>query len=101
MEGLVSIEADPRLAREAASTVEEARALCEAIDRPNLMVKVPGTAEGLKAIEELTFEGRGVNVTLLFSVYRYEEVAWAYVRGLERRAAEGMPVDTAASGAGF
>ena len=101
MEGLVSIEADPRLARDAASTVEEARALFEAIDRPNLMVKVPGTAEGLKAIEELTFEGRSVNVTLLFSVYRYEEVAWAYIRGLERRAAEGMPVDTAVSVASF
>ncbi|MBI2399876.1 MAG: transaldolase, partial [Deltaproteobacteria bacterium] len=57
--------------------------------------------EGLKAIEELTFEGRGINVTLLFSVYRYEEVAWAYIRGLERRAAAGMPVDTVVSVASF
>ncbi|OGP12820.1 MAG: transaldolase [Deltaproteobacteria bacterium GWA2_54_12] len=101
MEGLVSIEADPRLARDAASTMDEARGLFQAVDRPNIMVKVPGTAEGLKAIEELTFEGRCVNVTLLFSVYRYEEVAWAHIRGLERRAAAGMPIDTAVSVASF
>lgn len=101
LEGLVSIEVDPRLALDADSTITEAQRLFKAIDRANMMVKVPGTAEGLKAIEELTFEGRNVNVTLLFSVYRYEEVAWAYVKGLERRAAAGMPVDTVASVASF
>lgn len=101
IEGLVSIEADPRLARDADSTIGEAKSLFQAVDRPNIMVKVPGTAEGLKAIEELTFEGRNINVTLLFSVYRYEEAAWAYIRGLERRAAAGIPVDTVVSVASF
>lgn len=100
-EGLVSVEVDPRLARDAASTVEEAKRLLKAIDRPNVMIKVPGTAEGIKAIEELTFEGCSVNVTLLFSVDRYEEAAWAYIRGLERRAGAGMPVDTISSVASF
>jgi transaldolase/glucose-6-phosphate isomerase len=101
LEGLVSIEADPRYARDAASTVKEGRALLEAIDRPNIMIKVPATAEGLKAVEELTFEGFNVNVTLLFSVDRYEEAAWAYIKGLERRAAEGKSVNSITSVASF
>jgi transaldolase/glucose-6-phosphate isomerase len=101
LEGLVSIEADPRLAKDAPSTIEEGRGLIKAVDRPNIMVKVPGTAEGLKAIEELTFEGLSVNVTLLFSIDRYEEAAWAYISGLERRAEAGMPVDTVVSVASF
>lgn len=100
-DGFVSIEVDPRLAKDAGSTIEEARSLFAAVDRPNVMVKVPGTVEGLKAIEELTAEGRNINVTLLFSVERYAEVADAYVRGLESRLSSGLPVDNISSVASF
>lgn len=101
LEGLVSIESDPRLAHDSSATIEDCGRLLAAIDRPNVMVKVAGTEEGLKAVEELTFEGRSVNVTLLFSVGRYEEAAWAYIRGLERRAAGGLAVDSIVSVASF
>ncbi|MBI5888507.1 MAG: bifunctional transaldolase/phosoglucose isomerase [Deltaproteobacteria bacterium] len=92
-DGFVSIEVRPSLARDAGATIEEARRLHLLAGRENVMVKVPATAEGVAAIEELVYEGYNINVTLLFSVKRYEETANAYVRALERRAKEGKPLD--------
>lgn len=83
IDGFVSVEVDPKLARDADGTLAAARALHQRVDRPNLYVKIPGTAEGLAAIEAMTAEGRSVNVTLLFSLERYAEVIEAYLRGLE------------------
>lgn len=88
-DGYVSIEVSPRLARDAAETIAEARRLYDAVGEPNVMIKVPGTAEGLAAIEELLAEGVPVNVTLLFSVERYREVMEAWLRGAKRRRAKG------------
>jgi transaldolase/glucose-6-phosphate isomerase len=83
-DGYVSLEVSPNLARETGATVEEARRLWQAVDRPNLMIKVPATPEGVDAVEQLIAEGINVNVTLLFSLEHYERVANAYLRGLER-----------------
>src|SRR3954452_17539264 len=91
-DGYVSLEVDPDLAFDTRRTMEQAREYSERVDRPNLMIKIPGTAEGLPAIEEMIHEGRNINVTLLFAVSAYEQVAEAYVRGLERRHAEGQGV---------
>ncbi len=85
-DGYVSLEVSPFLANETQATIEEARRLWRAVDRKNLMVKVPGTAAGLPAIEQLISEGINVNVTLLFAVDVYEQVALAYIRGLEKSA---------------
>jgi transaldolase len=86
-DGFVSLEVAPELARDGAATTVAARRLHETIQRPNLMVKIPGTAQGLVAIEQMTAEGRNVNVTLIFSLERYEAVMEAYIAGLERYAA--------------
>jgi transaldolase / glucose-6-phosphate isomerase len=94
-DGFVSLEVSPNLARDGAATLEEARALWSDVDRPNLMVKIPGTPEGLSAIEEATYDGINVNVTLLFSVERYADVAEAWIRGMERRHEEGRSLDLA------
>ena len=83
-DGNVSIEVDPSLASDPAGTIEEAQRLHEMIDRPNLFVKIPATRAGLPAIEEMISRGRSINVTLIFSLERYAEVAEAYIRGLER-----------------
>jgi transaldolase len=83
-DGFVSIEVSPHLAHDAAATLEQARHLWRAVHRPNAMIKVPATDAGLEAIETLTAEGINVNVTLLFSVARYEQVFHAWVRGLAR-----------------
>ena len=83
-DGFVSIEVSPRLAHDTQGTIQEAKSLWRAVDRPNLMVKVPGTPEGVPAIEALTAEGISVNVTLLFSLGQYEAAAGAYARGLWR-----------------
>jgi transaldolase len=99
--GYVSLEVSPRHAHDLEATLEEARRLWAALDRPNVFVKVPGTVEGLVAVERLVEEGINVNVTLLFGLDRYTDVAEAYVRGLERRAAAGQPLDTVASVASF
>jgi transaldolase len=88
-DGFVSIEVSPDLAYDTNATIEEARRLFGTINRPNILVKVPATKEGLPAIEQLISEGVNVNVTLLFAVERYLEVMDAYMRGLERRAAGG------------
>jgi transaldolase len=101
LDGYACIEVSPALARDARGTVEEAHRLVNMVGRPTVMPKVPGTVEGLDAIEQLTYEGVNVNVTLLFSVDRYEDVMEAYLRGLERRAKEGKPVDHITSVASF
>ena len=81
-DGFVSIEVSPRLAYETDGTVEEARRLWAAIDRPNVMIKVPGTPEGIPAIRQLISEGINVNVTLLFSIDAYVDAANAYIEGV-------------------
>lgn len=100
-DGFVSIEVSPRLAHDTQGTIAEAKRLWETVDRPNLMVKIPGTKEGVPAIEQSLYDGLNINITLLFAVQAYEEVAWAYIRALEKRAAEGKPIDRIASVASF
>ena len=100
-DGFVSIEVSPLLAYDTAGTVAEARRLWAWVDRPNVMVKVPGTPEGLPAIEQLIADGVNVNVTLLFSVDVYRRVIEAYLAGLERRVRGREPVDTVHSVASF
>jgi transaldolase/glucose-6-phosphate isomerase len=92
-DGFVSFEVDPDLAFDTDRTMEQAREYWERVDRPNLMIKIPGTKEGTPAIEEMIYEGRNINVTLLFGVEEYAQVAEAYIRGLERRLEEGKSVD--------
>jgi transaldolase/glucose-6-phosphate isomerase len=94
-DGFVSLEVDPDLAFDTGRTIEQAREYWERVDRPNLMIKIPGTTEGTPAIEEMIYEGRNINVTLLFGVEEYAAVAEAYIRGLERRLEEGKSVDIA------
>jgi transaldolase len=100
-DGFVSLEVSPELAHDTAATLTEARRLWGAVDRPNVMIKVPGTDEGLPAIEELIAEGINVNITLLFSLEGYEKVMEAYLRGLERRLEEGGELRQVASVASF
>ncbi len=100
-DGYVSIEVDPTLAHDAAATVREAKRLWRAVNRPNLMVKIPATREGVVAIEETIASGINVNVTLIFSLARYAEVMDAYVHGLTRRLEAGTRVDRIASVASF
>ncbi|MBI1799670.1 MAG: transaldolase [Candidatus Eisenbacteria bacterium] len=101
LDGRVSIEVNPRLARDTTGTIEEARRLHREVARPNVLVKVPATAEGLPAIAQLTLEGLSINVTLIFSLARHEQVMDAYLAGLERRAASGQPLDDIRSVASF
>ncbi len=101
VDGLVSLEVSPDLAHDVDGTVQEARELFARLAMPNVMIKVPGTVSGLHAVEQLIAEGVNVNVTLLFSVERYISVAEAYLRGLERRRAKGLPIDRIASVASF
>ena len=98
-DGYVSLEVMPDLAHDADATLAQAREYWRRVDRPNVMIKIPGTDEGLKAIEEAISEGINVNVTLLFSVEAYEKVAGAYILGLERRreAGESLAVHSVAS----
>ncbi len=100
-DGFVSIEVAPTLARNTKATIEEAHRLWKEVNRPNILVKVPGTAEGLPAIEQLLADGININITLLFAIERYEQVAWAYVSALEKRVRDGKPVDRIASVASF
>lgn len=99
--GFVSLEVSPHLARDTEKTVEQARSYWQTVDRPNLLIKVPGTREGLPAIQTLISEGINVNVTLLFGLGRYREVAEAYLSGLEARLAQGGSIDRIASVASF
>ena len=100
-DGYVSFEVPASLAFDTAGTVEAAQRYKAEIDRSNVLIKVPGTAEGVKAFEELTALGVNVNVTLLFAVERYEAVAEAFLTGLERRAEQGESIDRSASVASF
>jgi transaldolase len=100
-DGYVSLEVDPDLARDTKATIARARELFDAVGRPNVMIKIPGTKEGLPAVEETIAAGIPVNVTLIFSVRRYEEVAAAYLRGVERRIAAGGDPRGVASVASF
>jgi transaldolase len=101
VDGRVSLEVDPGLARDTAGTVAQALDLWKAVDRPNLLVKIPATREGLPAITQALSEGVSVNVTLIFSVDRYREVMNAYLAGLEQAAANGHPVAGLTSVASF
>jgi transaldolase/glucose-6-phosphate isomerase len=100
-DGYVSLEVSPHLAHDTEGTVVEARRLWRTVSRDNLMIKVPGTLEGVPAIEQLIGEGVSVNVTLLFARGAYEEVAQAYIRGLTKAAADGLDVAQIASVASF
>jgi transaldolase len=83
-DGYISMEVDPNLAYDTSATIEEAARFHDWVERPNLYVKIPATADGIPAIEEMIARGRNINVTLIFSLTRHEEVAEAYIRGLER-----------------
>jgi transaldolase len=100
-DGYVSLEVDPRLAYDTLGTYEEAMRLHAAVDRPNLMVKIPATKPGLAAIEDVIAKGRSINITLIFSLQRYAEVAESYLRGIERLVAEGGDPSNVASVASF
>ncbi len=100
-DGFVSLEVSPHLAYNTEGTVAEARRLWAAVNRPNVMIKVPGTRQGLPAIEQLTSEGINVNITLLFGLPRYRRVIDSYLTGLERRLAAGQPIQQIASVASF
>jgi transaldolase len=100
-DGFVSIEVSPKLAYDTNGTIAEARELWALVNRPNAMIKVPATSEGIPAIRELTGEGVNVNITLLFGLPRYREVADAYISGLEMRAAKEKPLKDIASVASF
>jgi transaldolase len=100
-DGFVSLEVNPHLAHDTQGTLVEARRLWRALNRPNVFIKVPATAEGVPAIQQLITEGINVNVTLLFALPRYHQVAEAYITGLEARVAERKPLKPVASVASF
>ena len=101
LDGYVSIEVPPNIATDGDKTLAEAKRYYKAIDRENVMVKIPGTPQGLEAVEKVIAEGINVNITLLFSVDSYVETAWAYIRGLEARVKAGEDVSKIASVASF
>ena len=100
-DGYVSLEVSPLLANDTQATIDEARRLWKAVDRPNLMVKVPGTEAGVPAVRALLEDGLNINITLLFAVEAYQKVAMAYVEALEARLAKGAAIDRIASVASF
>lgn len=100
-DGMVSLEISPDLAYDTQATIDEARRLYERVGRQNVMIKIPATEQSLPAIEALTAEGINLNVTLLFSVERYKQVAEAYIRGLRTRYEQGLAIDKIASVASF
>ena len=100
-DGYVSLEVSPRLALDTEGTIKQARELWKAVDKPNVMIKIPGTEAGLPAIQQAIADGININVTLLFGLERYEAVTEAYIAGLEERAAKGLPIDSIASVASF
>lgn len=101
LDGYVSWEVDPRFANDTQATIDEAKRLHDWVERPNLLVKIPATQEGLPAIEESIAAGRSINVTLIFGLQRYREVAEAYLKGLERLVASGGDPSRVASVASF
>ena len=100
-DGYVSLEVSPLLARDTQGTVEEAKRLFQTVDRPNLMIKIPATPEGIPAIEAAIAAGINVNVTLIFAIDNYERVAEAFIRGLEQRRMAGQDITRVASVASF
>jgi transaldolase len=101
VDGYVSLEVNPHLAHDTDGTVNEARRLWRALDRPNVFIKIPATAQGLSAIQLLVSEGININVTLLFGLQRYRQVVEAYLGGIEERVVRGKPVKNIASVASF
>ncbi len=101
IDGYVSLEVSPLLARDTQGTLDEAKRLFQTVDRPNLMIKIPATPQGLPAIEDAIAAGININVTLIFAIDNYERVAEAFIRGLERRLAAGEDVTRVASVASF
>src|ERR1044072_6561772 len=97
----ISLEATPKLAYDTAGTIEEAERLFKRLGRKNVMIKIPASQEGIPAIEDSIYRGVNINITMIFSIENYEQVAEAFIRGLERRAAEGKTVDHIASVASF
>jgi transaldolase len=100
-DGYASLEVSPRIANDTQASIEAAHRLFAALDRPNAMIKIPGTPEGLPAIEQCLGDGLNINITLLFGVENYEQVAWAYVSALEKRWAARQPIDRIGSVASF
>lgn len=100
-DGFVSHEVSPRLAYDTWGTIHEARRLWKAVDRPNVMIKIPATPEGMPAIRECLEDGLNINITLMFSLAHYDAVAEAYLSALEARVAAGEPLDRVASVASF
>ena len=100
-DGYASLEVSPELAYDTQTSIDEARRLFRALGRPNAMIKIPGTQAGLPAIEQCLSEGLNINITLLFGVENYEQVAWAYIAALEKRLAANQPIDRIASVASF
>ena len=101
LDGYVSLECSPLLANDTEGTIEEARRLWKWLDRKNVMIKIPGTPEGIPAIEQCIYDGININITLLFSLTSHEQTMEAYIRGLERRVEDGLPVDNISSVASF
>lgn len=101
VDGFVSLEVSPYLARDTKGTIAEVHRLFKEVNRPNCYIKIPGTKEGIPAIEQMLYEGIPVNITLLFSVERYVEIAEAYIHALRRRDEEGLPVNKIVSVASF
>ncbi|MGI8996402.1 MAG: bifunctional transaldolase/phosoglucose isomerase [Pyrinomonadaceae bacterium] len=101
IDGYISLEVSPRLAYDTQGTIEEADRLFKRLNRKNVMIKIPASQEGLPAIEESIYRGININVTMIFSIENYAQVAEAFIKGLERRDAEGKPVDHIASVASF
>ncbi|MEH2184237.1 transaldolase [Nostoc sp.] len=101
LDGYVSIEVPPTIAQDTEATIAEARRYFQEVDRENLMIKIPGTEHGLPAVEQAIAEGINVNITLLFSIESYVNTAMAYIRGLEKRVAEGKDISKIASVASF
>jgi len=100
-DGFVSLEVSPYLAHDTDGTIEEVRRLYKAVDRPNVLIKIPGTDAGIPAIEQMLYEGVNINITLLFSIESYEKVARAYIRALQYRDRENKSVDNISSVASF
>jgi transaldolase len=101
VDGYISLEVNPQLAYDTQKTIDEAERLFKRVNRRNLMIKIPASAEGLPAIEESIYRGLNINITMMFAIKNYEQVAEAYIRGLERRKAEGKPVTGIGSVASF
>ncbi len=101
LDGYISLEVNPGLAYKTQETIDEADRLFKRLGRKNVMIKIPASQEGLPAIEESIYRGININITMIFSIENYEQVAEAFIKGLERRAAEGKTVDHIASVASF